>query len=616
MNDAAVTATEFTTLQGLMWPEPGICTEQELYLRAQGPAGPVTVAEGAPGGYRFFAGSSARFDTWFNLFNAGTWKRQCSLQSLFLLLAGEGTFTVSVYAAPRGRSWDRTDHIVELAADRPVRLDLSALLEGAGDTAALFFELQAAGGDAVLSHAAWQTADAPRRSPRLALAVTTFKREAEVTRTVERFAAFRDRSWMRDHVQLIVTDNGQSVALPPQDKVSVIPNENLGGAGGFTRGLLEARSRGATHCLFMDDDASIHMESLERTWMLLAYAEDPATAVAGAMISEQHRWAIWENGACFDRRCLPLHMGTDLRDFGQVLDMEWQVSGPAPEGLYGGWWYFAFPVAQAEHLAFPFFVRGDDVSFSLVNKFNIVRLNGVVSFQESFTEKESPQTWYLDLRSHMAHHLSLSQMEIGGKGVLKIALWFFLRNLPRMHYDTLAAINLAVEDVMRGPQFFDGNADMAQRRADIKALTVAEAWHDLETQAALPPVRHHPPAAWRRHLMKLSLNGLLIPGFSRLGRRITVQAECRGALWACWGAAEITFLNAARSKYYTVRHSKRAAWRETLRFVKNARAFLKAYDQLAADYRGGYEKLTSNAYWQVKLGLPPEDKTMQREAAE
>ncbi|MEX0301540.1 MAG: glycosyltransferase family 2 protein [Leisingera sp.] len=616
MKDANPGTEEFTTLQALMWPEPGICTEQDLYLRVQGAAGPAGPQGESHGGYRFFAGSSARFDTWFNLFNAGTWKRQCSLQSLSLLLEGEGCFTVTVFAAPRGRSWDREDHIVELAPGRPARLDLSALMAQAGEAAVLFFALQAAGGEAVLAQASWQTAQAPRRQPKLALAVTTFKREAEVARTVERFCGWREHSWMQDHVQLIVTDNGQSVELRPRAGVTVIPNENLGGAGGFTRGLLEARAQGASHCLFMDDDASIHMQSLERTWMLLAYAEDPATAVAGAMISEQHRWAIWENGACFFSRCRPLHMGTDLRDFEETAEMEWQVSGTPPEGLYGGWWYFAFPLDRAEHLAFPFFVRGDDVSFSLVNDFNIVRLNGVVSFQESFTEKESPQTWYLDLRSHMAHHLSLPALDVGARGVLKIAVWFFLRNLPRMHYGTLAAINLAVEDVMRGPQFFDAHADMAQRRGDLKALAGDEAWQALQDIHALPPVRKKAPAAWKRHLMKLSLNGLLIPGFARLGRQITVQAEHRGALGFCWGAARITFLNADRSKYYTVRHSKAAAWREIRRFARNAGAFLRAYDGLAAEYRMQYGCLTGEAYWLDKLDMVDRTEDLQQEAAE
>ncbi|MBY6069075.1 glycosyltransferase [Leisingera aquaemixtae] len=602
-------ATGAAALQGLIWPELGICTEQELYLRPQGPVAVLPDQREL----RFEAGGHVSFGSWFNLFNLEKWQRECGLQSLSLELQGEGAFELVVFLVPRGQSWDRVvSTYAEFPQDGRLRVDLDHVLAPGFRPGVLFFELRAMG-PGRLSGASWQTRDAPRRAPQLALAVTTFKREAAVARTVERFAAFRDSSWMKPHVQMIVTDNGQSVDLPPREGVTLVPNENLGGAGGFTRGLLEARAQGASHCLFMDDDASIHMQSLERTWMFLAYAEDPKTAVAGAMISEQHRWAIWENGARFFARCQPLHMGTDLRDMARMLAMEHETAQPVPEDFYGGWWYFAFPVAQAEHLAFPFFVRGDDVSFSLANDFNITTLNGVVSFQESFTEKESPQTWYLDLRSHMAHHLSLPQMDVGARGVLKIAAWFFLRNLPRMHYDTLAAINLAVEDVMQGPGFFDENADMAGRRADLKALTTSEAWQDLDPRRELPPVRHHPPAAWKRHLMKLTLNGLLIPGFARLGGKITLEAQNRSHIGFAWGAAEITCLNAERTKSYTVRHSKSAAWRETGRFLRNARAFLKGYDALAAEYRSRYGQLTSDDYWQARLGFAA---PQERQAAE
>ena len=595
MNDAEA---KFTTLQELMWPEPGICTEQHLYFRNNGVCGPTE------NGFRFFSGSGIGFNTWFNLFNVGTWKRQCGLETLSLLLEGEGTFKVTVFGLPKGRSGEQRDYIVDLSGDVPwIRLDLSDLMAEIGDTSVIFFELQVAGEEALLKQASWQTEDVARRQPKIALAVTTFRRESEVAQTVERFCAFRKSSHLKDHVELLITDNGKTLNLPPREAVTVIGNENLGGAGGFTRGLLEARARGASHCLFMDDDASIHMPSLERTWALLAYAKDPATAVAGAMISEQHRWAIWENGARFFGRCQPLYMGTDLRDFHQAMAMEWDISGPPPSELYGGWWYFAFPLAQVSHLAFPFFVRGDDVSFSLINAFNIVRLNGVVSFQESFTEKESPQTWYLDLRSHMAHHLSLPALDVGKRGVLKIPVWFFLRNLPRMHYETLAAINLALEDVMKGPSVFDEHADMAQRRADLKALTQQESWKDLPDIHALPPVRNAPPAAWKRHMMKLCLNGLLLPGFSHLGKKITVLADHRGALGFCWGASEITFVNATGNKTYTVRHSKKAAWREIRRFAKNAVAFLKSYESLLAAYRAEYDTLTSEGYWRSKLSL-------------
>jgi len=603
-------AADFYTLQSLIWPEPGICTETELYLRKDGA---VAVSNSARR-IRFSAAGLASFSTWFNLFNTEKWTRECGLKDLSLQLKGVGEFELSVILVPRGKSWERViSDIVTFPEDGQLRLDLSHVLQSPYDLGLLFFELRALG-DGALHDASWQTQQPPRRSPDLVLAVTTFKREAEVARTVARFSAFAAQSWMLDHLHMVVVDNGKSVETAANDHVSIVPNANLGGAGGFTRGALEARRRGASHCLFMDDDASIHMDSLERSYQFLSYAKDPRTAVAGAMISEQARWAIWENGALFHGGCRPLYMGTDLRQVDDVMDMEAEASRPVPPTFYGGWWYFAFPLEQAEHLAFPFFVRGDDVSFSLANDFNIVTLNGVVSFQESFTEKESPQTWYLDLRSHMAHHLSLPALDVGRFGVLKIALWFLLRNLPRMHYDTLAAINLAVEDVMQGPEFFDRNADMAQRRADLKALTGAETWQDLDSLHALPPTRKEPPSWAVRLMMKLTLNGLLIPFYSRLGRKITLRAKHRGHIGYVWGAAQITVLNSDETKAYTVRHDKWRAVQLCGRFLRNGLRFLQTYERLRDSYRHEYNNLTSDSYWQAKLGLPSQGTTAQKDS--
>ena len=81
---------------------------------------------------------------------------------------------------------------------------------------------------------------------------------------------------------------------------------------------MEATKAGFSHCLFMDDDASFHMENIARTYMFLAFSKDRRNAVAGAMINNTHKWAMWENGAWFDGSCHPLYCGTDLRDRGQV----------------------------------------------------------------------------------------------------------------------------------------------------------------------------------------------------------------------------------------------------------------------------------------------------------
>lgn len=586
-----------TAIQSLIWPENGICTERDLYVRLGGTAG-VSATKGE---VHFTTDSTAHFNTWFNVFNIGKWAAECGLSDLSLRLEGTGKFEVSVFLAVPDRSWERVvNEVVSLSDQKPVALSLADVFDLPLEEGILFFEMKALG-RGKLTGAHWQTADTPRRRPDLMLSVTTFRREAAVQRTARRFQKWVEDSDISDQLRMTVVDNGQSVRIPDSSNVTVIPNENLGGAGGFARGLLAARDTGASHCLFMDDDASIHMDSLARTYWLLAYAANPKTAVAGAMINASHRWAIWENGAIFNTRCIPLHMGVDLRDPGQCFDMEYETTGQPPENLYGGWWYFAFPVDAVEHMPFPFFVRGDDVSFSLAHDFNIVRLNGVVSFQDSFTDKESPLTWYLDLRSHMAHHLSLPDMRIGALRTLKIAVWFYLRNMPRMHYETIEALNLALSDVLKGPAFFDETADMAARRADMKELTKAEAWQ--------PARRDLPPNKWRlnpqrrltRLLMKLTLNGHLIPFFGLFGNRVVIEAHDRGLLKWVWGASQLTYLSANKRQCYTVRHSKLKMLRVTARFCALSVRFLTTYPKLRAQWTEGYEGLTTEAYWRQKL---------------
>lgn len=598
MSDEAEAAGP-AVIQSLIWPEAGVCTERDLYVRLDGPAGLDTGPGRAPS-VVFSEGGKVGFDTWFNFFSLGKWRQHCGLDHLALRLSGEGRVAVSVMLALEDRSWERVENRVVELGETPV-IELGHLGAEVSGGAGVFLELTALGAGRIEA-ADWLTRDAPRREPDLMISVTTFKREAAVARTAARFADHMENSALQVRIRMLVVDNGQSAEIAPSPHVTVIPNENLGGAGGFSRGLIAARETGATHCLFMDDDASTHMQSLDRTWIFLAHALDPATAVAGAMINATHRWSIWENGARFRFRCRPLHMGTDLRNPFEAMEMDFESTPRMPADFYGGWWYFAFPLEAVRHMPFPFFVRGDDVSFSLVHDFNTVTLNGVVSFQDSFTDKESPLTWYLDLRSHMAHHLSLPMLEAGRWGAWRIAAWFFLRNLPRMHYETLAAINLALEDVMEGPGFFDANADMAARRADLKAMTVEEAWAPADPWD-LPPVRERPPSVLVRLAMKLCLNGHLVPFYSRLGKRITLEAVNRGHIGMVWGASEITCLSADRTKSYTVRHSKRRAWSEAMRFLRASRRFLKGYDGLRDQWREGYDRLTSEGYWRGKLGL-------------
>ncbi|MEL6570443.1 MAG: glycosyl transferase [Pseudomonadota bacterium] len=587
-----------TILQPMARPDPKICSEQKLFARLHGRAHQSL----STGDVRFEIGAQVQFDTYFNVFNIGKWTTHCGLKDIGLQLSGEGTIELTVCIVYANQSPMRLiDEIITLEPSN--RLQIQVPLEGrTPHKGVLYFEFRGVS-KGVLSDANWYTTQQPLRSPKLALSVTTFRREEAVRTTVNRFKEFVKTSRFGDQMHLFVVDNGKSANIPVSEKVTPIENENYGGAGGFTRGLIEGMERGFTHCLFMDDDASTLMDAVDRTWIFLAYATEPKTAVAGAMITTSHIWAIWENGAEFDGVCRPLHGGTDLREPEQLFRMEHASTPRQSDKFYGGWWFFAFPLEHVEHLPFPFFVRGDDVSFSLVHDFNITTLPGVVSFQESFTEKDSPLTWYLDLRSHLAHHLSLPNVDDGQNGLAVIALWFWARTFLTCHYETMEAINIAIEDVMRGPEYFADNADMAQRRADIGKLQKKERW----IPCAVPRERRYRklnPDLWvTRWFMKLTLNGLLLPGFQYIGDHIVLPTSKRWRIRDHWGVASITYHDASEHKAYTVTHNKRRAIGVSLKTLKLIWTLRKRYPKLKKKWAEEYDRLTDRPYWDQTLGL-------------
>jgi hypothetical protein len=397
-------------------------------------------------------------------------------------------------------------------------------------------------------------------------------------------------------------DNGQTADIKTRGPVTAFDNPNLGGAGGFARGLLEAEAADASHCLFMDDDASFHMENIARSYMYLALNSDPKAALAGAMITNTHKWRMWENGAWFDGSCHPLFNGTDLRHLGQVIAMEQEATLARHPTLYGGWWFFAFPIRAVTRHPFPFFVRGDDINFSLANDFNIHTLNGVVSFQDDFTEKESAQTLYLDLRNHLVQHLTVPEIRRNALGTARVAIYFTLRSLLRFHYSTAAVQLMAWEDVMQGPQFFEDNIDMSARRAVIKEMAADEAWKPV---AELDLSEHRKGVATWAHRARhywgtLTLNGHLLPfgGASRL----VLDINRRALVIEAFGAARVSYLNTNRDKAYTVQRSRKRFFALIWQMLKLTLRFRREFDEVQDKYRNGYEARTSKGFWQKTLG--------------
>ncbi|WP_386684945.1 glycosyl transferase, partial [Loktanella sp. R86503] len=541
-------------------------------------------------------GAQAAFDTYANLFNIGNWSAHGPLDALALHLTGQGDVTLHLW------------HITQNTPDQTlIRADVTLTATGTSidlpenlRTGLLGWSVTARS-DATLTNAAFTAA--PLGNPvDLAIVITTFQREDAVRATCARITAFLDADAAQGGTltgaHLFIIDNGQSVTLPAHPRLTLIPNRNLGGAGGFARGLAAARDAGTfTHVLFMDDDAACPMTNLTRTAAFLRHAADPKTALAGAMVSTARPWHLWENSAVFDQLPRSQFSGVDLRDADAVARMELATPAPPPSGAYGAWWYFAFPLAAVTHDPYPFFVRGDDVWFGLSNDFRIATLNGVMSLQDDFAAKASPQTLYLDMRYLLVVNMVRSDAPLGLLGCLALAWRQVLHSISRMHYDTAAAQLMAWADVLTGPVHFTANMTMAHRRAKIAALTKTEQWGPCP--ADLPPLHSTAQSTGWRRLMYFTLNGHLLPGFTRLGQSVCVPLQDRGGLEATCGARHAVFVDG--DKAYAVRHDKRQAATLGLRGLWLILRTGLAWPRLRRAYRQSCIDLTRPAFWQAQF---------------
>ncbi len=577
-------------LQQITCPEADIPTDEQLYLHT---SGDVALT---PDGLHYSAGASARFDTYVNLFNLGNWTHFCHLDGLHLHLTGHGQFTLHVWLHDGTTDTTLVDQQITLTSD-----GFCIDIDHQRGTGLIMFALTAVTSGQLTGGYFGAPKPAQYRPVTLALVITTFKREAQVTQTANRIAALLDQPTTLPGAHLFIIDNGQSLTLPDHPRITLLGNPNLGGAGGFARGLCAAIDQGSfSHVLFMDDDATFQTESLHRTCAFLAVARDPATALAGAMLITTRPWQLWENGAVFNETCHPAFFGTDLRQPQKVAQMELAVAQEKPLGFYGGWWYFAFPIKSVAHFAFPFFVRGDDVSFALSNPFRMATLNGVVSIQDDFTAKASPQTAYLDLRYHLHVHLVQNGMQLSALGTARIAIRLILRSVMLMHYETAQAQLLSWSDVLQGPDFFRQNIDMKARRATLSALTQTERWQPYTTLPADP--QRDLPKNQSLLFTKMTLAGHLIPFYKYLGDRVCVPLINRGKFLATKGAATAYIYNDQEKLGYQVVHSKRQFLHILRRGAWLTVRWCLAHRTLRKAYRDSYDDMTSRRFWDQAIG--------------
>lgn len=441
------------------------------------------------------------FTTYLNGLPAEKWKRYTEIEEVWLHLELSGSeCDVLLEGAPRGKGEAKlvqTGAVHAAAAQSdPQVIDVQV---PSNNMDFVGFAVRT-DGTVRLSNCYYYTRidEADVNHVRLALSTTTYKKESFVIPNIEkvRKSIRSDSGPIHGVFHMFVIDNGRTLDADAlsDDLVSVIPNRNVGGAGGFARGMIAALDDPSdfTHILLMDDDVIILPESIKRTFNLLRLARGAYrdAFINGAMLTLERPNLQFEDVSYVQRSGVYRRVKGNLvvDRLADVLANE-RISVEVPHA-YGAWWYSCIPLKRVREvgLPLPVFVRCDDVEFGMRAKPTYMTMSGICVWHQGFNDKFRANVDFYQYIRNFLIMIAVDGAASENMFVSRIARDVRLR-LRDLDYEGADLLLDAFDDYLKGPGFLeraDGAELMKTKSArNEKMLPVGELGLDEVTLARI-----------------------------------------------------------------------------------------------------------------------------------
>lgn len=584
---------------------------EELYVRME----EASFLSFKVDGIYFRMGGKAGLDTFQNSFSCGKWKKYTIIENVFITLELKGDFKLQLMHA---RLQD--GEVVEtLLSEREIHAEeQTEITEEFGtlqEEGIFYVVLEALQAGAMLYSGFYGTEDLqPTQEVKLAIDICTFKREQYVARNMEilkQDILENEDSPCYGKVWVHISDNASSLdgIVDSQEHITVDKNANLGGVGGFTRGIIETQKRagdGYTHVLLMDDDATISSAAVEANYLLLAYLKPEyfGYTVGGKLLVLGHPFVQFEVGAQWNEgKIAALKNNRDIRLVEEVLDSEREDEVVE----YQGWWYCCIPLQEIEtdNLPLPIFIHRDDVEYGLrVGKERFIFMNRICIWHEAFAGKMPGPLDYYDIRNHAitnAIHCPQYTKEDFKKFVSK---WVW-GNIGKYRYKYVDYNVKAVEDFCKGIDWLlDTDAFALHQELfamNYKAKPVSE-WVGFEGITEEQLERREKgfknPGALGRAFHMATANGFFFPVKSRK----IVISEPYGNVHILYRRPRTIVVDNYGNGVYLER-DKKQFWECKRKLEKALKLIDEKYDAAAKSYRERYRELVSREFWEKYLGL-------------
>lgn len=561
-------------------------------------------------------------NTYFGRFPASYWQRWTVATEVQLTVEVAGSGRISLHASD-------SEGVGRIVAAEDVRgathteITLTGPIDKFNDGGAMWLEL-ATDEQALTVHQARWTVAPPAKVRPTALVICTFNRVPDCLNTLTALAGdpgaqqLLDAIYVADQGTTPIEDNERfpEVAKALGNKLRYIRQANLGGAGGFTRGLYEVA--GLAHgehanVFFMDDDVLCEPEIVVR---LTAFANRTTapTIVGGQMLNLLHPNNIHVSAEYADLESL----GAGLAVKGALANAD--LTGYDEDGnrnlqerrvdtSYNGWWSCLIPaeIVQAIGYPMPFFFQWDDIEYGYrahEHGFASVSLPGAGVWHADFGWKDWDE-WhrYFNLRNSLITSALHSRFD--GKHVARSLASQVARYLLSMQYGLTATLLKAVDDFMVGPSILhDGGVAAMKEIREVRAQYPETVIHQNTEMPEvrpgyLPMIEAGPTPKWKQAvLLKRLVYQLLDKKVHDAG---TVPAD--NAHWwhvSLFDTAVVT--DASQGGVRIRKRDRDTAIKLARHAARSLRQFVRMAPELQRQYKAELPRLTSRDNWSRLYG--------------
>ena len=597
-------------LQQILFPQVGICTEENLFFRRHNNVEYAWSEDKIT----FSKDGEVGFNTYLNGFSLEKYFKYTKISNVSLKLNCDGKFRVTIFRQEKTFNRIITDYLLETDITFKKEQMISFPISIRNTSGILGFNLKSLEDDAVFYGGEYFTETDQSLEPvKIGIDICTYKREKFVAANVKNLVRFLENdknSILKNNIHIFISDNGCSLPdeLNNPPLINVYPNKNVGGAGGFTRGLIEIiknKSLNISHVLIMDDDICFLPESVYRTYIILALIKEEYSDyfIGGAMLKLDDQGFQVESGAVWNTgNIISLKSGLNMQSLEACLYNEIEEAAD-----YNAWWYCVVPIKfiNENNLPLPLFIRGDDVEFGLRNKTNLILMNGICVWHEPFENKYSSSMFYYIFRNRLIDN-AVRNINYSKRNLIKQLKQQVYTEIFTTRYKNAELLIRGVNDFLKGIDWLknqDGELlhkelmQYSYKLNYIQNLDVPFSY-PLYEQYCLSLQDNSTKTKIKNKIKKILLYGLFVPGYKdaiipTIGARPTVL----------FYAKRVLNYDIASKKGFVTEKSVKSAFRCFIKLCFLRLKLCFKYKGAVKKYRKRINEISNMDYWISYLGL-------------